>query len=77
MQFASAISRNENTALAARELGEAIRRQMSGDVHLLVVFFTIDHREKAERLVKTLQRELAPDVLLAVPAKVCLAVTAK
>ena len=64
MQFASAISRNENTALAARELSESVRRQLRGDIDLLVVFFSIDHREKAERLTKTLRRELAPNVLL-------------
>ena len=64
MRFAAALSRHENTSDAANDLCESLRLQMRGDIDLLTVFFSIHHREQAERLALILRRELAPRVLI-------------
>ncbi len=64
MRFAAAISRYENTADAARDLCESVRLQLRGDIDLLTVFLSVQHREQAERLGHILRRELTPRVLI-------------
>ena len=64
MQFASALSRNEETLQAAKQVTASLKRQIRGTINLLAVFFTPDHRNQAELLVEYLQRELSPTVLI-------------
>ena len=64
MQFASALSRNEETLQAAKQVTASLKRQIRGPIHLLAVFFTPDHRFQAELLVEYLHRELCPTVLI-------------
>lgn len=69
MQFAAAVSRHEETAGAARELTDALRRQISDPLDLMFVFLTYHHRDTADLLSATLRRELKPRVLLGCTAE--------
>ena len=69
MRFAAAMSRHENTADAARDLSESLRLQLRGDIDLLTVFLSVQHREQAERLSHILRRELSPRVLIGCTAE--------
>lgn len=64
MQFAAAITRCENVSDAAAHLVESIRRQMSGEIDLLVVFLTPEFQDDAQQLSRSLRLALAPRVLL-------------
>jgi len=64
MQFAAAITRFENVQEAVAHLVESIRRQMAGEVDLLVVFLTPDFQDDAQQLSRGLRLALSPRVLL-------------
>lgn len=64
MQFAAALSRQENARQAAKELTESIQRQVIGDIDLLMVFFTSDYHAEVERLSFALRHGLTPRVFL-------------
>ncbi len=64
MQFASALSRRADTDEAAQELIASLRRQLSGDIDLLCVFFTREHQENAGRLSRRIRHALRPRVFI-------------
>ena len=64
MQFAAAISRREKTEEAAQQLIASIQFQMPGEIDLLMVFLTGEHRNTAAFLAARLRQELSPRVLL-------------
>ncbi|MCW3097726.1 MAG: uncharacterized protein JWL77_3344 [Chthonomonadaceae bacterium] len=64
MQFAAAITRCENVQEAVAHLVDSIRRQMAGEVDLLVLFLTPDYQDDAQQLSRALRLALSPRVLL-------------
>ena len=64
MQFAAAITRCENVQDAVAHLVDSLRRQMSGEVDLLVLFLTPEYQDDAPQLSRALRLALAPRVLL-------------
>jgi small ligand-binding sensory domain FIST len=64
MQFAAAITRCENVQEAVAHLVDSIRRQMVGEVDLLVLFLTPDYQDDAQQLSRALRLALSPRVLL-------------
>ncbi len=64
MQFATAITRCENVLDAVTHLVDSVRRQMSGEVDLLVLFLTPEYQDDAHQLSRALRLALSPRVLL-------------
>jgi len=64
MQFAAAITRCENVQDAVAHLVDSIRRQMSGEVDLLVLFLTPEYQDDAQQLSRSLRLALSPRVLI-------------
>lgn len=64
MQFAAAVTRAESTDQAAIDLVKSLRRQLPGEIDLLCVFLTGEHRDEAGALADQLRYELGPRVLI-------------
>ncbi len=64
MQFAAAITRCEEVPDAVAHLVDSIRRQLAGDIDLLVLFLTPEYQDNAPQLVRSLRLALSPRVLL-------------
>ena len=64
MQFAAAITRCEEVPDAVAHLVDSIRRPLSGDIDLLVLFLTPEYQDNAPQLVRSLRLALSPRVLL-------------
>jgi small ligand-binding sensory domain FIST len=64
MQFAAAITRCENVPDAVAHLVASLRRQMTGEIDLLVLFLTPEYQDEAQQLSRALRLALSPGVLL-------------
>lgn len=64
MQFAAAITRCEEVEDAAAHLIDSIRRQVVGEIDLLVLFLTPEYQDNAQALIRSLRLALSPRVLL-------------
>jgi small ligand-binding sensory domain FIST len=64
MQFAAAISRQEDSYEAAHYLAASIQRQLPGEIDLLAVFMSADYRDQAETLAAQLRQALSPRLLI-------------
>ena len=69
MQFAAALSRRSDTDEAAQEIIASLRRQMSGPIDLLTLFFTREHQNYAFRLSAQVRQALRPRVLIGCSAE--------
>ena len=69
MQFAAALSRRSDTDEAAQEIIASLRRQMSGPIDLLTLFFTREHQDNALRLSAQVRQALRPRVLIGCSAE--------
>jgi len=64
MQFAAAVTRAEDIEEAARQLVTSLQRQMPGQIDLLTLFLTSEHRENASALADLLRHDLTPQALI-------------
>ena len=69
MQFAAAMSRRLDSDEAAQEIIASLRRQMSGAIDLLTLFFTREHQENASRIASQVRQALNPRVLIGCSAE--------
>ncbi|MEX0654973.1 MAG: FIST N-terminal domain-containing protein [Phycisphaeraceae bacterium] len=64
MRFASAISSNPDTFAAGDEIVDALGQRLVGEVDLMMVYLTADHREWLSSLYARLQKVFSPRILL-------------
>ncbi|MFA9477633.1 FIST N-terminal domain-containing protein [Phycisphaerales bacterium AB-hyl4] len=64
MHFASALTSTADTFAAGDEIVETLGRQMTGEVDLMTVYLTPDHREHLSNLYDRLQQTFKPRVLI-------------
>lgn len=69
MQFAAALSRREDTDEATQEVIASLRRQLTGSIDLLTLFFTVQHQERAAQMAQQLRQALNPRVLVGCSAE--------
>ena len=69
MQFAAALSRRRDTDEATQEVIASLRRQLSGSIDLLTVFFTGEHQERAAQIGQQIRQTLNPRVLIGCSAE--------
>ncbi len=69
MQFAAALSRRRDTDEATQEVIASLRRQLSGSIDLLTVFFTGEHQERAAQIAQQIRQALNPRVLIGCSAE--------
>ncbi len=64
MQFAAALSLSADIAEAAEQISASLRRQLPGQIDLLAIFLSADHRDGAGLVAARLIQDLAPRVLI-------------